>query len=197
MNKPFASAADQNKDPILDVLTTELQGELSVLELGSGTGQHACHFAAALPNLQWQPTDLANCQDAIHQWVGESDCPNINAPVVLDVRDLPWSVSAVDVCYTANTLHIVDWNAVVSLFEGCASVLSAGGRLIAYGPFSIDGNHTSDGNERFDTMLRDGDSGSGIRDLNDLNDVARSSGFDEARRHQMPVNNLLLIWDRT
>lgn len=195
MNKPFASAADQNKRPILEVLQRELIGPLKVLEFGSGTGQHACHFCAALPELNWQPSDLADCQAGIRQWIADSGCPNINAPLEFNVLEQPWPAESADVCYTANTFHIVSETAVDAMFSASASLLTPAGRLIVYGPFAINGKHTSRGNEQFDAMLRSGNPDSGIRDLTVLNAIATAIGFKEARVHQMPVNNLLLIWE--
>jgi len=196
MNKPFAEAAEQNKDPILQVIKKELEAGQTVLELGSGTGQHAVWFASQISGITWQPTDLAPNLAGIQQWVDESALPNVATPLALDVGVLPWPVKAADACYSCNTFHIVSTENVEAIFTGAAQVLSPDGKLIVYGPFSHAGKHQSESNERFDRHLRASDINAGVRDLYDLNLLAVQQGFREARIIPMPVNNQIAIWER-
>lgn len=196
MTKPFAGAADQNKAPILTVLQTELLDGQTVLELGSGTGQHACYFAAEMPDLIWYPTELGNQLAGISAWIADSGCENIRPPRELDVSTYPWPDLEADVCYSCNTFHIISLEAVRSTFRGCASVLAGGGKLIVYGPFSEKGVHQGEGNARFDNMLSASDPKSGIRDLIELDGFATEFGFMSARQYSMPVNNQVLVWDK-
>jgi len=197
MNKPFSAAADRNKEPILRVLKDELNAKETVLEIGSGTGQHACYFMEALPDITWQPTELQSNIPAIQSWLSEyHSLTNILEPVVLDVDIHPWSVAQADVCFTSNTFHIVSESSVRSIFKGCQSVLAKAGKLCVYGPFSIGGIHVSSSNEEFDRWLSDSDPVSGIRDLLKLDEVASQFGFAACRRIKMPANNFILVWER-
>jgi len=137
--KRFAASAQNNREPILVCLKGLLTGEERVLEIGSGTGQHACYFASHFPDIVWQPTELAENIPVINQWLRDEGLANIEAPVLLDVSQLPWSVEHADVVYTCNTFHIMSEACVECLFAGAAEVLEEGGRLIVYGPFIIDG----------------------------------------------------------
>jgi len=197
MEKPFAPSAERNRQPILEALNAYLMPNDRVLELGSGTGQHLSFFAKARPDVMWQPSDLLDKLDGMRSWISEAKAPNLLPPLELDVQARPWPVDAAEVCYTANTLHIISWPAVVSLFEGVAYLLPVVGRFCAYGPFKINDMHTSDGNARFDAQLRSGDVNSGIRDLNLLDNLARQHGFQESERIAMPANNFLVVWKRS
>lgn len=196
MNKPFAPATDRNKGPILDQLRHLLTEPASVLEIGSGTGQHAVHFAAALPHLRWQCTDLPPALEGMRLWLEEAGLGNLYPPATLDVRVRPWPFPTVDVVYTANTLHIMSWDAVSDVFAGAAQVLRSHGRFVSYGPFRYHGAHTSEGNLRFDRQLRSQGVGSGIRDIDDLRALAVITGLDLCGDIAMPANNRLLIWSR-
>ncbi len=195
MQKPFAPSAENNQRAILQALREEVEDADLVLELGSGTGQHVCHFAEALPRVRWQPTDLSERLPGIVQWWRDSGCSNILTPVALNVADAEWPVNQADICYTANTLHIISWPAVQLLFAGCARVLGANGKLCAYGPFIFSGEHISESNVQFDHMLSTRDSTSGIRDLVALDQLAEEHGFAPARIVIMPTNNHFLIWE--
>jgi len=197
MNKPFAPSAERNKDSILGVLKSELLASQTVLEIGSGTGQHACHFAQALPDVVWQPSELAANIPVINSWLGEHDFNNVPQPVELDVNEHPWPVASADVCFTCNTFHIVSTDSVRSIFQGCQSVLGGAGKLIVYGPFIINGEHTSASNEEFDQWLKQSDPASGVRDLTELDDVAAQFGFTVCRRIEMPANNFIVVWEIT
>jgi len=171
--KPKAPSAERNKEAILTALRQEIASAKLVLEYGSGTGQHICHFAKALPNITWQPSDLADKLPGMQLWIEEAACDNILPPIELDLtKSIKPNLDA-DICYSANTLHIVSWKSVQELFKHASDTLSTQGKLCIYGPYRFDGKHISDGNIRFDQQLREGNPDSGIRDLTDLNKLAK------------------------
>lgn len=196
--KPFAPAAERNKQAILLALQKVLHAHDTVFEFGSGTGQHACHMAAAMPNLTWQPSDLKDKLTGIRQWIAESGCHNIRPPVQLDLDDRLLPAHKASVCFSANTLHIVSWRHVEKLFKFSAAIMSNSdnGMLCVYGPFVFDGQHVSDSNNQFDQQLRHRHPQSGLRDVTALDQLARSNGFTAAKIIDMPANNHLLVWDR-
>ncbi len=194
--KPISPSADRNKQAILEALQCEVNTGDLVFEFGSGTGQHICHFGARLPQVRWQPSDLADKLPGMRQWIGESDCTNILTPVELDLNSGQLPEMKASVCYSANTLHIVSWLLVEKIFKSAAMMMLEGGKLCIYGPFIFEGKHVSDGNRVFDQQLRSADPLSGIRDVNDLNLIAQQNTFLPARIIPMPANNHLLIWDR-
>jgi len=195
LDLPFSPSADRNKEPILSVLTRELSGSKIVLEIGSGTGQHACFFAGALTDIVWQPTELAENITGITRRINLSGLTNVSEPVVLDVNNQTWPINNADVCFTCNTFHIVSIDSVRSIFKGCASVLGDAGKLCVYGPFTIDGKHVSPSNIDFDQWLRDSDPNSGVRDLSELDEIALSFGYTTCRRIEMPANNFIVVWE--
>ncbi len=195
MDKPFAPACERNRDPILQVLRGELANARQVLEIGSGTGQHAVHFAAALPQLIWQCSDTAANLPGMQLWLDEARLPNLPAPLVLDV-DGPWPQARFDAVFSANTLHILRWPQVQRLFGQVARVLQPDGRFVAYGPFNIDGHHTSAGNARFDAELRAADPQRGLRDIAALDTLAVEAGMLRSADHALPANNRCLVWRR-
>jgi cyclopropane fatty-acyl-phospholipid synthase-like methyltransferase len=178
------------------VLRTELALTRSVLEIGSGTGQHAVHFARHLPHLTWQPTDLAENHPSIRAWAAEAGLENLREPLVLDVSHRPWPVTCADAVFTANTAHIVSWPAVEAMFAGVGAVLPPGGRFCLYGPFSYGGRHTSASNVQFDAMLRARDPQSGVRDFEALAACAHEAGLVLRADHAMPANNRILVWEK-
>ena len=196
MKKPYAESCDQNRGPILEVLGRELTGTGLVLEIGSGTGQHAVHFGAALTSLRWQPTERAEHLPGIRLWLAEADLPNLLEPLELDVAMDPWPVARADHVFSANTTHIMHWPQVEHLFAGVGRVLVPGGRFCLYGPFNYDGHFTTDSNARFDAWLKERDPLSGLRDVADLDRLARSAGLVLKRDHPMPSNNRTLVWER-
>ena len=194
--KPFAPSAERNKRAVLDVLSSQLVSGNHVFEFGSGTCQHICYFASQRPDITWQPSDLASKLPGIHQWIASTACPNILPPLALDLADeLPAACQA-DVCYTANTFHIVSMQLVQRVFRHSAALLSNGGKLCVYGPFKIDGEFTSDGNRQFDQQLRSENASQGIREISDLDRLAKEYDFSSAHVIDMPANNCLLIWNR-
>ena len=194
--KPFAPSADRNKQAILEVLLNELSEHDFVLEYGSGTGQHLVHFAMAMPSVQWLPSDLAEQLPGIHLWMHEAACTNILNPIELDLRTPALASVKATACYTANTFHIVSWKSVQQAFICSAALLDEGEKFLSYGPFSLNGQHNSQGNNEFDQQLRANNPESGSRDLNELNTLAMKQGFLPARAIPMPANNQLLVWVR-
>ncbi len=193
--KPYAESCEQNKMPILRVLCRLFARTQRVLEIGSGTGQHAIHFAAALPHLIWQTSDKSENHAGIQAWLQEAALPNTRDPIDLDVRG-HWPEQSYDGIFSANTLHIMSWSEVERFFEGVGKVLAKGGRLALYGPFNYNGEYTSDSNRRFDGWLKQRDPHSGIRDFTDLNRLAQSQDLVFEEDIEMPVNNRILVWRR-
>lgn len=194
--KPFAESSEQNKSAILPVLRDEFADTRCVLEIGSGTGQHAVFFAAELSHLQWYASDVAENLPGISLWLGESTCDNLHGPLVLDVTQSNWPISHIDGIFSANTTHIMHWHMVQDMFAGIGRTLSSGGRFCLYGPFNYHGEYTSDSNASFDQWLKARDPDSGIRDYGDLLTLAQSSGLQLMRDHAMPSNNRILVWEK-
>jgi len=191
--KPFASSCAENQDPILEILAPVLARASRVLEIGSGTGQHAVYFAAAMPHLRWQCSDVAEYLPGISAWLDEAALPNLPAPIELDV-DTAWPDGSFDAAYSANTAHIMSLPQVKQMFTAIGCLLSAGAPFALYGPFSEDGRHTSASNAQFDRYLRQHDPLSGVRDLIDLRRFADAAGLSLEDDRPMPVNNRTLIW---
>jgi cyclopropane fatty-acyl-phospholipid synthase-like methyltransferase len=191
-----SEAAERNKAPILAILTQAFAPSRRVLEIGSGTGQHAVHFAAHLPHLTWQPTDRTEHLDGLRARIAQEGTPNLLPALELDVRALPWQVEPVDAIFTANTLHIMSWSAVEDLFRGVGAVLLAPAVLCVYGPFRYNGRYTSASNAEFDRYLQARDPHSGIRDFADVNTLSGQQGLRLLADHSMPANNQLLIWHK-
>jgi SAM-dependent methyltransferase len=194
--KPHSEACERNREPILQVLRQWFVQPGSALEIGAGTGQHAVHFAAHLPHLQWQPTDCEANLAGIALWVSEAALPNLRAPIKLDVRDGAWPVEAVDYVFSSNTSHIMSWPEVELMFAGIGRVLRPGGRFGLYGPFNRDGRFTSESNRAFDAALRERDPNMGLRDDQALKTLGRQHGLVFRAEHSMPANNRLLVWAR-
>ncbi len=192
----FSAPADRNKQAILDHLKSLFAVTQRVLEIGSGTGQHAVFFAAQLPALVWQPTELpAGLGDLAARCAAEAPS-NCLSPQALDVRDADWNLGHSDAVFTANTLHIMSWTAVESLYAGLRKVLRPGGYFCAYGPFRYAGEYTAPSNAAFDQSLRARDPASGIRDFEAVDGLARQQGLLLVADHAMPANNQLLVWQR-
>jgi cyclopropane fatty-acyl-phospholipid synthase-like methyltransferase len=189
---PFSEACERNKAPILDVLRSAFAERTHVLEIGSGTGQHAVHFAAHLTHLTWHPTEQLAYLADLGARVKLEGPPNLRAPTVLDVNQSVWPLRAVDAIFTANTLHIMAWAEVMALYRGLDAVLSRGGVLCVYGPFRYNGRYTSDSNQDFDRMLQERDPKSGLRDIHDLTALAAQYGLRLRADHDLPANNRLL-----
>ena len=192
--KPFSEACEQNKQPILAVLQQHFADVHRVLEIGSGTGQHAVFFAAQLPHLQWLTSDVSELHAGIDAWLAEARLPNVSHPLELDVNQPDWPVEYIDAVFSANTVHIMDWPSVENMFAGIGRVLQSQGVFCLYGPFNYHGSYTSDSNARFDMWLKQRDPRSGIRDFEALNDLAHQHGMRLCTDHAMPANNRTLVW---
>ena len=193
--KPYAPACDRNRDPILAVLRTHFADRHHVLEVGSGTGQHAVHFAAAMPWLTWQCSDVEPQLPGIRMWLDEAALPNTPPPLALDV-DGAWPETTFDAVFSANTLHIVGWPQVEAFFAGVGRVLDEHGLLAVYGPFNYDGDYTSDSNREFDAWLKARDPRSGLRDVEAVHALAAGVGLHAIDDVAMPANNRCLVWRR-
>lgn len=191
--KPFSQACENNKEPILQVISTVFSQPATVWEIGSGTGQHACYFARQLPHIEWQPTDRSENIPGICLWREEAHTPNLKLPLTLDVTDATWPCATIDGLFTANTLHIMSWNEVRILFDRLAVHLNAKAFVCIYGPFNYNGAYTSDSNARFDQWLKNQNTLSGIKNSEDILFLAASIGLSLLNDVAMPANNRLLI----
>ena len=204
MAKRSSPAALRNRDPILDVLTRVLParprvetGPLRVLELASGSGEHAVWFARGLPYVAWQPTDLDPAARAsVDAWVQEEGLSNVAPALPLDATSETWPVTSADAVVCINMIHIAPWTACEGLVRGAARVLSAGGVLFLYGPFAIHGAHTSPSNAAFDADLRGRDAAWGVRNLDDVSALAAQHGLVHDESVTRPANNLSVVFRR-
>lgn len=195
-SRPHASAASRNTAPILEVLTHELQDCSSVLEVGSGTGQHAVSIAAEFGNLRWQPTDLRQNLAGIRAWIEHTNSQNVADPIELDVLESAAPTERYDAVFSANTAHIMCYEAVSKMIEMVGEVLEPGGRFFLYGPVKLDGRHTTDSNAAFDRSLRSRNPRMGVRDLGDLKELAVACKLTWKRLYAMPSNNFLIVWSK-
>lgn len=191
--KPYAPACDRNREPILSVLREHFDACRTVLEIGSGTGQHAVHFARHLPHLVWQCSDRAEMLPGIRMWLDEAALPNTPAPLLIDAN-LDWPAQRFDGVFSANTLHIMSWPEVEACFARLAQVLNPGAVVAVYGPFRYAGEHTSESNAAFDQSLRAGSAQRGIRDFEAVDELAARAGLSLRVDHAMPANNRCLVW---
>jgi SAM-dependent methyltransferase len=195
--RSLAPAAERNKAPILGVLAGVLPARGLVLEIASGTGQHVAHFAKALPQLAFQPSDPdPDMRRSIAQWVGHEALANVQAPIALDVLALPWPIVAADAVVAINMIHVAPWSATRALFAGAQAILPPRAPLILYGPFHRDGRATAESNARFDAELRAHDPRWGVRDLNDVSAAATEAGFAIGELVAMPANNFCVVFRR-
>ena len=195
-DKPFSPSCERNRDPILVVLRNHFAHRMQVLEVGSGTGQHAVHFAQAMPWLQWQCSDRAQYLPGIQRWLEEAALPNTPAPLLLDVATGPWPSARYDAVFSANTLHIMGWPEVEACFAGLDRVLADEATLVIYGPFNYDSDFSSDSNRDFDASLRARDPRMGIRDAEAVDALAHGIGMVLVDDVAMPANNRCLVWRR-
>jgi cyclopropane fatty-acyl-phospholipid synthase-like methyltransferase len=192
--KPFAESCEQNREPILAVLREVFAASRQVLEIGSGTGQHAVYFAPELPHLSWQTADVPQHHAGIRLWLDEAALPNVLPPLALDVNDTGWHGGRYDAVFSANTLHIMSWPEVERFFAGVGAVLASGGVLAVYGPFNYGGAFTAESNARFDAWLKARDPASGVRDFEAVDALAQAQGLALAQDFAMPANNRTLVW---
>ena len=191
--KPFSPSSERNREPILAVLRERLADRTQVLEIGSGTGQHAVHFGAALPHLTWQTSEVAAHLPGIRLWLAEAGLPNTPPPVVFDL-DLAPPTGCFDAVFTANTLHIVSWQQVERMFAALPSLMRPGGLLMVYGPFRQRGEFSGPGDAAFDQALRAEVPHRGLRDLEAVDDLARGTGLTLIENLAMPANNRFVSW---
>jgi hypothetical protein len=194
--KPHSQACDRNRDPILGVLKDWFLLPGTVLEIGSGTGQHAVHFAANMPHLTWMATDREENLEGIGLWMAEAELPNLRGPFNLDVRSEVWPVREARYAFTANTAHIMSWPEVEAMFAGVSVALDPGGKFCVYGPFNRDGKYTSDSNREFDEMLRSRNPVMGIRDDRAMIKLAQRCELSFAADYSMPARNRMLVWSK-
>lgn len=195
----YSEACERNKRPILTVLTDAFAERSNVLEIGSGTGQHAVYFADNLSHLEWQPSELPECLPSLHARLTAEGPGNVAEPVPLNVHEHPWlsrGSKRTDGLFTANTLHIMSWRDVEHFFKGVGELLASPSILCIYGPFRYGGGYTSESNAAFDRFLRHRDPMSGIRDFEAISSLAECQGLRFLEDHSMPANNQLLIWAR-
>jgi cyclopropane fatty-acyl-phospholipid synthase-like methyltransferase len=195
-DKPFSESCVDNRAPILEVLKPRVAACERLLEIGSGTGQHAVYFAPELPHLRWQTSDRREQHPGICAWLDDAAAHNILRPLALDVLEDGWPLGPYDAVFSANTAHIMPEAAVEAMFHGIGRVLVSGGPFLLYGPFNYDGRFSAPSNAEFDHWLRRRDPQMGIRDVSWLAELAAASGLVLDVDVEMPVNNRLLVWRR-
>ncbi len=200
--KPFSESCEQNKDVILNVIQPLLTESRCLLEIGSGTGQHAVYFGHAMPHLQWHTSDRSEPSlGGIQMWLDDAAANNVNvanvhSPFVLDVMQNNWPVTQFDAVFMANTLHIMSLPQVEALFKQAPLLLQKEGLFLVYGPFNYNGQYTSDSNKQFDGWLKSRDPDSGIKDFAVIDELARKSGLKLQADYEMPANNRILCWQK-
>lgn len=197
MDKPHSAAAERNSAPILEILQTLFPGPIParVLEIGSGTGQHAVYFSRALPHLDWQPSDLTVNHAAIRAWLADAGFENLRAPIAFDVNDPP-ALGRYHGVFSANTAHIMSWAETQKMIAVASGLLHEGGRFVLYGPFNVGGAYTSPSNRDFDAMLRRRDPQQGIRNREDVAWAADRNGLSLIAALAMPANNQTLVFEK-
>ncbi len=196
IQKPFSQACENNQKPILEVLLRVFADRKQLLEIGSGTGQHAVYCAPRLPHLIWQTADLEANHPGINAWLDDCPAENLRRPIPLNANHPSWSVGNVDAVFTANTCHIMAWESVVNLFAGLDTILVPGAMVAIYGPFNYNGQFTSDSNAGFDLWLKQQVLHQGIRDFEAVNCLAEKIGLELVEDNPMPANNRLLVWKK-
>ncbi len=196
MTKPFSQSCENNKQAILQIIQTVFQASTTVWEIGSGTGQHACYFAHNLSHLTWQATDKEENRTGLNCWIEEAGLINLLESLKLNVTDEIWPCQKIEALFTANSLHIMHWHEVESLFTGLAKYLSEKAVVCFYGPFNYKGQYTSPSNEQFDQWLKARDPESGIRDFEAIEILANSAELSFNKDHAMPANNRLLVFHK-
>lgn len=197
MTKQVWAPPERNKLPIFEVLERVLPASGTLLEIASGTGQHAAYFASRLPSISFLPSDVdATNLTSITAFVEEAALPNLQAPRVIDVCGEVWDAPRVEAIFNANMIHITPWECTEGLLRGAARHLVAGGVLVMYGPYRLHGSHTSDSNAAFDAEMRKRDPRFGVRDLEAVVELAESVGLGFVERVSMPANNQTLVFRR-
>jgi len=194
--KPYSESCDQNRDPILSILQKIFSHKKHILEIGSGTGQHAVYFAKQMPHLIWQTSDQKTYHEGINQWLDEAKLENTRKPIALNVSTDTWPELDIDAIYSANAVHIMSWDNVVDFIKNAGQLLPNKGLLVLYGPFNYNHQYTSESNARFDAWLKARDPQSGIRNFEDLNQLAKAAGLVFQEDFSMPANNRILVWEK-
>ena len=194
MIKPYSVACDNNRQPILEIIEVLFANCKEILEIGSGTGQHAVYFAEKLSHLIWHSSDLQENHAGIELWLSEAKLPNTPPPLKLDVTRAHWPELNVEAVFCANTIHIIGWDSVKAMMAGAGKLLPNNGLLVLYGPFNYNNAYTSDSNARFDIWLKQRDPESGIRNFEDVEKLANAAGLYIQQDYAMPANNRLLCW---
>jgi len=192
MNKPYSESCDQNKDPILSVISPLFSSYSNVLEIGSGTGQHAVYFAKKMPHLKWHSSDCLSYLEGINMRLADAGIANVVPPFELNVTSSPWPVFDADAVFTANSIHIMHQQDVVNLMSGVGKLLKPDGSLVIYGPFNYNGSYSSVSNESFDQWLKDRDLLSGIKHFKEIECLANNNGMRFVEDYEMPANNRIL-----
>ncbi len=196
MSKPFSEACENNKAPILAIISKYFKPGKKILEIGSYTTQHVQYFAEKMPEVYWQPSDISENVPIMLAGLEDAQRDNIRQPVSLDVCDERWSVTNADGIFSANTLHIMPESRMPRFFHGAGAILAPHGYLCVYGPFKYGGDFTSESNARFDSWLKIQDADSGIRDFEQADALASNAGLALIADHAMPANNQLLVWQK-
>ena len=197
MNKPFSQACANNQSVISELLERVFAHKKNALEIGSGTGQHGVWFAKKMPHLSWQLSDRQQNHEGINQWASDFPSPNLLSPITLDVLTDRWPTSAYDAVYSANTAHIMPWQAVEAMFNGIGERLILGGVFCLYGPMKYMGVLEAQSNVEFDYRLRQQSPHQGIREFHDINRLANNAGLALKEDNLMPANNQLIVWQKT
>ena len=194
-NKPYSESCDQNRQPIQRILQRYVEGRKTLLEIGSGTGQHAVYFSSAFPGLSWQTSDLVENHPGIQAWIDDSGLNNVLHPIQLDARG-DWPEQSYDLVFSANTVHIMSAQSVQQMFARLPGCMHQHSVFLLYGPFNYQGRYSSDSNARFDQWLKQRDSDSCIKNFEWLKDIAAQSGLECFDDVEMPANNRMLLWRR-
>ncbi len=196
MQKPYAQSSEENKQVILEAIRPLLQDCRRILEIGSGTGQHAIFIGEHMPFLTWQTSELPENHPGILLWLEEAGLENVLPPIELNVSGNDWPETTYDAVFTANTFHIMSHQNVSDLFANLTGLLNSNGLLVVYGPFNFNGDYTSDSNRQFDQFLKNRDPESGIKDFEWLNELAAEAGLMFKQDIAMPQNNRILCWQK-
>lgn len=197
MSRPFNPSAEKNKLPIFEVLSPMLASSSSILEIGSGTGQHAVFFCESLPQCIWQPSEISSGIDVLQKGVDNSGLPNLSPPIVLDVVDESWNVDELDVVFSSNTAHFMLWSSVAKMLSGVSRTLKTAGIFCLYGPFHYEKKLVSEGNRQLDRWLGEQGQGLGIRSFEALVILAANQNLILRHDIEMPANNHLLVFQKT
>ncbi len=192
--KPYSESCNQNRDAILKIIKPLFKDRKNVLEIGSGTGQHAVYFAQKMPHLIWHTSDKKENHPGILAWMEEAALDNVRAPIALNVSRNEWPTHEIDAIFSANTAHIMSWPEVETLMAGVGEKLASNAPFILYGPFNYGGKFTSESNARFDQWLKNRDPLSGVRDFEKLDKLAKNVGMKLDNDFEMPANNRMLCW---